>query len=195
MKYRIMTPQTHQNDPAGLYTITCLLNQKQYIGESSNVSARLASHRSYLRRKIHPNQELQNDWSRFGEQAFRLERLSEVGAGLPHEKRLELETKLILELAPHLRYNVYPDSRNRGPEGNPFYGKKHTREAKEKIGQANSGSNLKRHRKPVSINGVYYSSISEASQKIGINRRLIRQRCHSNKPRFCKYIWLKSDIS
>ena len=49
--------------------------------------------------------------------------------------------------------------------------------------QINSNKTTIERRKPVIIDSIYYESISEASQKTGLNRRLIRKRCH-DKTRF-----------
>ena len=43
----------------GIYMVHCIKNDWRYYGESSNVSGRLASHKSLLNRKIHPNKNLQ----------------------------------------------------------------------------------------------------------------------------------------
>jgi hypothetical protein len=39
------------------------------------------------------------------------------------------------------------------------------------------------------VDSVYYESIAEASEKIGISRRLIRERCHSSEEIFQNYRW------
>lgn len=113
----------------------------------------------------------------------------------------------------HNRYNFYSNWRKREAKTNPFYGKKHTPEArkaqrvaklgkksffagheqsnvvKQLISQQNKGKNIKDRRKSVYIDSIYYESISEASVKTGLNRRLIRERCHSSDKRFQNYCW------
>ena len=54
----------------GLYMIHCQTTDYRYYGESENVSGRLASHKSMLRRKIHSNAVLQSDWNLFDEKDF-----------------------------------------------------------------------------------------------------------------------------
>lgn len=65
---------------SGLYVITCLSNNKRYIGESNNLSIRLASHKNMLRQGIHPNNHLQKDFKLYGEQNFVFQKLL-IGAG------------------------------------------------------------------------------------------------------------------
>lgn len=53
--------QIQPRKKSGIYMIRCKKNDWRYYGESSNVSGRLASHRSMLKRQIHPNKRLQLD--------------------------------------------------------------------------------------------------------------------------------------
>lgn len=70
------------------------MNPAASLQKTSNVSGRISSHRSYLRRKIHSNSELQNDFILFGEKCFRFERLS-IGNGLNRDERRLLEKKIL----------------------------------------------------------------------------------------------------
>lgn len=54
--------------------------------------------------------------------------------------------------------------------------------------QINSNKTTIERRKPVIIDSIYYESISEASQKTGLNRRLIRERYH-DKTCFEHFQW------
>lgn len=198
------------NFKSGLYAITCLANQKHYIGESSNVTARLNAHKNKLKRNLHENLALQQDFNFYGEEKFLFQKLF-FGAGLQKSQRQDLESCILLTLSPLFRYNVYTNWRKRESLLNPFFNKKHTFEARQaqalsKIGktsafaghkqtnqvkflisQANSGKADRK--KPLFIDSVYYESISEASEKTGLGRRLIRERCHSQEPRFQNYKW------
>nr|YP_636222.1 putative site-specific DNA endonuclease [Tupiella akineta]AAV80645.1 putative site-specific DNA endonuclease [Tupiella akineta] len=195
---------------AGLYVITCLANRKHYIGESGNVTPRLNAHKNKLRRGYHENQALQKDFHLYGEKLFIFQKLL-LGAGLSKDQRLDLENLILLTLPSEYRYNVYVNWRKREAILNPFFGKIHSKEARKSqslakmgqpspfaghtqtndvklfISQINSGK--KDRRKPLFINFDYYESVSEASQKTGLNRRLIRERCHSQALRFANYTW------
>jgi len=106
---------------------------------------------------------------------------------------------------------LYTNWRKREGTINPFFGKKHTLEARKAQSEANLGKSgfagrhqsnrvkqivsqhnigKKDRRKPLYIDNVYFESISEAHQKTGLARRLIRERCHSKKPQFANYRFL-----
>ncbi len=56
-----------------IYKITCLKNNKIYIGKSTNIHSRLKSHLNSLKRKEHINIKMQNDFNKFGESNFKFE--------------------------------------------------------------------------------------------------------------------------
>lgn len=195
----------------GLYVISCIKNNKHYIGESNNVTTRLCAHKNKLKKNIHENKELQLDFNQYGENFFIFQKLI-FGNGVEKNKRLELETFILLTLKPENRYNIYVNWKHRDKQLNPFFGKQHTDEArqaqsfakqgkispfknknqsnkvKKMLSKINSNTTSIERRKPVIINSVYYESISEASQKTGLSRRLIRERCH-NKKNFNSFEW------
>lgn len=125
-----------------------------------------------------------------------------MGAGLTKEERQNLKVVILLTLPSDLRYNVYVNWRKREAILNPFFGKTHrpearhpqriaklgkpsgfagwtqTNQVKKLISQFNSGKGDRR--KPLFIDFTDYESVSEASPKTGLGRRLIRERCHKN---------------
>lgn len=66
----------------GIYCITNSITKKKYVGSSKNkqggVHARIIFHLSQLRRNIHHNKPLQEDYNACGEEAFTYELLEEV---------------------------------------------------------------------------------------------------------------------
>lgn len=54
----------------GIYRITNLKNSKNYIGQSTNIERRFKYHIYNLKRGSHIITELQNDWNKYGEDAF-----------------------------------------------------------------------------------------------------------------------------
>jgi group I intron endonuclease len=199
---------------AGLYVITCIPLSKHYVGETDNITRRLNAHKSDLRRNCHHNQQLQADYNQWGVDQFFFQKLL-FGAGFERKQRQDLETVVLLTLSSEQRYNLYTNWRKRGRSTNPFYRKKHTKEAREAISdslsgrpssfkgkeqsnevkllisQQNKGGSNKERRKPLYIEGVFYESVSAASQEAGLARRLIRERCNSEDERWKSFQWAK----
>jgi group I intron endonuclease len=202
---------------SGIYLITCIPLNKHYVGISNNVVRRLNAHKSLLKRVCHDNKTLQEDYNKYGLTRFIFQKL-QLGAGLNKKALENLETTILLTLLPKQRYNVYTNWRKRGSEINAFYnhvhtiqarqmqslankGKKspfagltHTNDLKKLISQHNSGMTNEEKKKPLYIDGIYYESVSEASEKTGIQRRFIRKKCHSTEERFQNYQWAPKAI-
>jgi group I intron endonuclease len=198
---------------SGLYLIMCVPLEKYYIGQSSNVTRRINAHKSTLRRNCHENSQLQKDYITYGVDSFIFKKLL-LGVGCDAKVLESLETDVLLTLPVEKKYNVYTNWRTRGSENNPFIGKTHTPEArkaqsdakkgkssnfagstqsnkvKQLISEQNRGQSSKDRRKPLYIDSRYYESITEASEKTGLVRRLIRERCNSTQERFKHYCWV-----
>jgi group I intron endonuclease len=54
----------------GIYKIINVINNKVYIGSSSNILKRFNEHKSYLRKNKHPNYYLQCSWNKYGKDNF-----------------------------------------------------------------------------------------------------------------------------
>jgi Photosynthetic reaction centre protein/GIY-YIG catalytic domain len=157
----------------GIYIIRCIANDKRYYGESSNVSARLSSHKSMLNRNIHPNAILQRDWNLYKQENFEFYALYMGPKWENREERLAKEAVLIL-YDREICYN-YLVGNARPKEQNPFWGKTHTAEAKVLIGKANAKPNNLLG-KPIKMDGQIYPSITEASRQTNKARKTIRKR-------------------
>jgi group I intron endonuclease len=74
----------------GIYEIRNIVNNKRYVGSSSDMRRRFNQHRSSLRRSCHYNIKLQNSWNKHGESAFQFTRLAilESYEQVPTEQRL-----------------------------------------------------------------------------------------------------------
>lgn len=98
---------------SGIYRITNLLNEKQYVGSSKDTSRRIADHKAKLRAGTHYNTQLQVDWNSYGSSAFAFEHIVDVSdiAQLRQQEQIKID-----ELKSHLRgYNRHP--RADGPTG------------------------------------------------------------------------------
>ena len=54
----------------GIYEIVNIINNKKYIGQSVNISARFRHHKNKLRKNEHRNSYLQHAWNKYGEENF-----------------------------------------------------------------------------------------------------------------------------
>ena len=74
---------------------------------------------------------------------------------------------------------------------NPFYGKKHTEETKEKIKEKRVGKYFGEQNIPFMIDNIEYPSLGTASKELGINIATIRWRLNSNNKKFDNYQYKK----
>lgn len=189
-KENLLENELNQRPLSGLYTIICLSNRKQYIGQSNNVPNRLSKHLSELKHNRHFCKELQNDFNMYQHQNFIFQRLA-LAEGFDKELREVIETNVIESIPKQSLYNKFSSLSERKGNKNGFYGHKHTVQAKKKISLANSGSKVKRIRKPLQIDNIVYNSVAEAERQTGIARRLIRERCHAEYHK--NYQWVNQD--
>jgi len=63
----------------GTYCITCLINEKVYIGSAVNIRHRWCSHKRLLKLNQHYNKHLQNAWNLYKEENFKFNILEECG--------------------------------------------------------------------------------------------------------------------
>ena len=162
--------------------VHCIKNDWRYYGESSNVSGRLASHKSLLNRKIHPNKNLQKEWFFYGSDFFEFIVLYIGDKWAESSIRRGKETELII-LDRTQCYNILEDASRPG-ELNPFWKKLHTPETKEKISQALKNRPNDLLGRQVSIRGIQYPSIAEASRQTNIARKTIRKKMEDKNDPF-----------
>jgi group I intron endonuclease len=90
------------------------------------------------------------------------------------------------EKNPHLKENLSVCASQRTGDKNPFYGKSHTLETKERISKSNKGRKPP-NRTSIEINGKKYESYGDASKELGIGVTTIRWRCLSENEKFKEY--------
>lgn len=135
---------------SGIYCIKNKINNKMYIGQSTQIERRLREHKSLLRNNHYNKRHLQYAWNKYGEENFdfiilekcKLEELDEreiywinfyktnireygynYESGGHKNKNLSDETKIKISNSHH---NVFGNN-------NPFYGKTHTQESINKF--------------------------------------------------------------
>lgn len=89
----------------GLYKITCTANQKQYIGESYNVLARLGRHTDSLQRNRNDCVEMQKDFQKYSKKNFFFTVLEVDSKYENKDLRKQRETFLIEQIPEELRSN------------------------------------------------------------------------------------------
>ena len=111
----------------GIYTITCLKNNKVYVGQSINIKRRFFVHRSQLKNNHHRNSYLQKAWNKYGEENF----VFEVKETCSKEELDEREIFWIKVLESDKRDKGY----NLTNGGDGVRGYKHTKETKEYLSE------------------------------------------------------------
>ena len=154
-----------------IYKIANRINDKIYIGSTSDKRMRWQKHKSRLKNNKHNNPHLQNAWNKYGNENFEFSVIEQVNKT---NDLIQREQHYIDNLEPE--YNIIPKAdRSEASEktrkkiseavsgkNNPFYGRRHSEETREKISEANSGKDApfygKHHSKEVR------QRISEAHQ-------------------------------
>ena len=87
----------------GIYSIRNIINDKKYIGSTTNLKTRYTQHKSKLRHKKHCNLHLQNAWNKYGEKSFVYEILENCNIDV----LLKREEFWIKKLNSHINKNGY----------------------------------------------------------------------------------------
>lgn len=90
------------------------------------------------------------------------------------------------EVAKDLKAKISEMAKNRIGEKNPFYGKHHNEETKEKLRKAHLGRKTNNSKK-VLYNGVIYDSVRDCANTLGLNECVISYRCRQNIYGFSYY--------
>lgn len=217
----------------GIYKITNIINGKCYIGQSVNLKSRIKSHKSMLKHNNEDNPLLRKATKKYGYEKFEIEIIKYC-----KEEELDLYEQYYIDYyKSHKRENGYNielggsthkhlskeqiEKMKRNKKGkligkdNPFYGKHHTKETKErlskikkgnkncvgrilsdetkqKIGEANKLQNAKAV-ECYNRNGDYimeYRSISEACKTLNYkSSAAISQCCIGKRYTACNFQW------
>jgi hypothetical protein len=89
--------QYRQNLHSMIYEIHNTITKQIYVGQTSRGRLRWSEHKAKLRNGIHPTPQLQKDWDKRGEDAFRFNVVEELPCDFNKEQLLEKEAALMLE--------------------------------------------------------------------------------------------------
>ena len=123
------------NKVCGIYVITCNVNNKKYVGSSTNIAQRWNSHKSLLKRGKHKNAYLQNTYNKYGVDTLEF-KIIEIADKTKLEKRETFWISHYDTKNREIGYNFENPNRSQMSE-----------ETKEKIRQANTGKSFSESRK------------------------------------------------
>lgn len=137
----------------GIYGIHNTENGKWYVGQTVRIQKRINTHLWMLRNGQHRNEQLQDDWNRFGEHAFMWTVLETCDSEMLDQREVYwIAHKKAFEQGYNQTVGGHGQPGRAMPEeekrwrserysgtGNPFYGKKHSEETREKLRESHKG--------------------------------------------------------
>nr|UVX74785.1 MAG: GIY-YIG catalytic domain protein [Bacteriophage sp.] len=200
---------------AGVYLISNNVNGKCYVGSTIHLDQRRKEHFSRLANNKHINAHLQNAYNKYGREAFDFEILETVDIDdnikdklLKREQfwidNLKPEYNVLLVAGSNLGYHHTEETKKKISESTT--GVKKSDEHAKHIREGQSGrvlteehkaklSEAAKHRKSpsnhaiISIDGVIYNSLKEASEATGVKYNTIQKRLKN--PNFSNYYYVK----
>lgn len=141
----------------GIYQIKCLMNDRIYIGGTTDIDSRFLVHRGTLRRGQHRNRHLQEDYDKHGESQFEysiLEKLEDKN-DLDSREQFYLDSgeclyanggyNILIKVGSPEGVSIHDEesrkilSEKKLGEKNPFYQKTHSDEYKLELSKRQSG--------------------------------------------------------
>ena len=200
---------------AGVYLITNNVNGKCYVGSSINLHSRRLKHFNDLLKNKHVNRHLQNSYNKYGKEAFEFKiiEILEITEDIK-DRLLEREQFWIDNLKPE--YNIlqvagstlgyHHTEETKKKISNSTKGVSKSEEHAKHIRESQKGkvlseehkaklSEAAKHRKSmsnhciISIDGIIYNSIKEASAATGVKYNTIQKRLKN--PKFDNYFYVK----
>lgn len=200
---------------AGVYLISNNVNGKCYVGSTIHLDQRRKEHFSRLANNKHINAHLQNAYNKYGREAFDFEILETVDIDdnikdklLKREQfwidNLKPEYNVLLVAGSNLGYHHTEETKKKISESTT--GVKKSDEHAKHIREGQSGrvlteehkaklSEAAKHRKSpsnhaiISIDGIIYNSLKEASEATGVKYNTIQKRLKN--PNFSNYYYVK----
>ena len=159
----------------GIYKIENLENRKCYVGSSTNIKYRFATHLHHLINNKHDNNYLQNSWNKYGKDNFKFGIIEECEEG-ELVKKEQGWINYFKNIKNSYNLRLYCDS-NRGMSlsdehktkiSNALKGRKRTIEEKEHLRKINLGKKLSKETKnKISKSNMGHHVSEETKIKIG----------------------------
>jgi len=155
-----------------VYKITCLINNKIYIGQTIDYKDRIRHHKSKLKRNCNDNKYLQEDYNKYGLNNFTFEILEEC----KEENLLERETywinyygginnSVIYNMLDMYQMNDEIKQSRQG-KNNIMYGKTHSLKTKQLLRDKNKGKQLSKNHKYKISEGLKNSTIHQLANHV-----------------------------
>jgi predicted GIY-YIG superfamily endonuclease len=192
-----------------VYCITSPTARVFYVGSTEHLDRRVRAHLSKLGRGVHHSKKLQAAWDEHHDvcltnyvECSTIEEAQSLELhllGLFHGSELTCNVTTSLRgAAKGFKFSEETkekmSSRMKG-QGNPMHGRKHSEETRAKMREAykpvvDLSAFVARVSKAVEIDGIKYTSVTDASRATGIDRANIRKRIASDNPRHSGYRWV-----
>ena len=200
---------------AGIYRFVNTVTGDCYIGSSSDLNRRRLQHLNSLRKNKHHSYRFQEAWNDYGETQFDYEVLEELEITENLKDQLfdreqywiniiEPEYNILPAAGSTLGYHHTEETKRKISETTTGVkksvehsrhisegqkGKILTEEHKKKLSQAAKNRKSMSHYSIISIDGVIYNSLKEATEKTGIKYNTIQKRLKN--PNFANYFDVK----
>lgn len=200
---------------AGIYRIINSSNGKCYVGSSIDINRRRLEHFSALLHNRHVNNHLQNAYNKYGRDSFifevieNLEITDNIKEDLLEREQfwidnLRPEYNILLVAGSTLGYHHTEETKQKISNSTKGVKKsaehtKHikegqqgrvlTQEHKEKLSQSAKNRKSMSHHFIISIDGIIYNSLKEASERTGVKYNTIQKRLKN--PNFGNYFYVK----
>lgn len=200
---------------AGIYRIINSSNGKCYVGSSIDINRRRLEHFSALLHNRHVNNHLQNAYNKYGKDSFifevieNLEITDNIKEDLLEREQfwidnLRPEYNILLVAGSTLGYHHTEETKQKisktttGVKKSKEHakhisegqrGRTLTKEHKEKLSQSAKNRKSMSHHSIISIDGIIYNSLKEASERTGVKYNTIQKRLKN--PNFGNYFYVK----